>query len=263
MTDEHEALLSAVRAVDRLNSWVRAPGDKGSNAKPMTYHLKNLALKALHAAGLTTHRPIRVYVKCRDCDGSGRYWHWCGEQLDHCWACNSTGKAALTFVETTIEAAGLRWHSPWTSFPLSTHGIEYPTQATPTDWQPNLPGKAMEPWEVAAAFCEAERAFPEKPYPRHTDYGTYHIDQYHLFVGRLPQDVCAICGEPAGEKPISYHCSRGRLEWCGAACEACEAVHKRTTQIFEAFPYPVELLRRREIVEWMNGHPVVERSLIA
>src|ERR1700758_5624372 len=116
----NDALIQAMHAIDRLNSWVRSKSySEGSTGGPRraVYHMKRQAIVAAHRLSIPqNHMLIESVTQCRDCSGSGRYLPWWGGPLDHCYRCNSTGQARLRFIVSEYD--GIRWHTPEHEFPL-------------------------------------------------------------------------------------------------------------------------------------------------
>ncbi len=219
----------------------------------MIYYMKNEIL--WRGPFAMEHRGIISNVECRDCGGTGKYnKHWCGETFGHCWACDSTGRAKLHFVETKLEAR-FTWHTPRERFPRVWEGgykLEF-------EWLPNRPGKDLETHEAAALLNLIEPYF-SKPYDDFSRYGgTFNDFNYHLYLGETDRAVCSLCGwGPA--MASGFHVCREMVEWRDTACEECN--HKfKGSSIFNQFAVPQHLLNP-EIEKWMARHSDNPKSAI-
>lgn len=152
---EHDQLRSVINALDHLNSFVRSNAHRDYalySPRNYIYLAKAWAIKAINELKLPqpfTH--VQVTVKCRDCDGTGRYVDDYGYKHDRCWKCSSTGWVRLKFIETLVDIRWkvVRWHTPVEHYPINEHKDEEHYSYHDTRWQPNQPGKDLAPWEVA------------------------------------------------------------------------------------------------------------------
>ncbi|MEW6735019.1 MAG: hypothetical protein AB1489_27255 [Acidobacteriota bacterium] len=256
-------LSQAILAVDKLNSWVRSRSYKGHydrGPKDAVYWLKRCALIAAHKAQLPwSNCLIDVVVKCRDCSGTGRYYHWdWDEEFDHCYRCSNTGQARLTFVETQIDCGNIIcWHTPRYKFPI--YGVELANKYEESNWQPNTPGKDLSPDEAAKNLNIAESYFTNRPGIEITRWGQeYDVFNYNLYIGKTDSRRCSLCGAMAEER--AYMVRRDRIIWEDYACDKCNQKYRekgRSTDIFEVFPVPAYLIEHPDIQDWINRNHVV------
>ena len=267
-------LTDAVESMTRLNSWVRSPNtnyDWFSRPKSAIYWMKGKLLNAVTNAGVATHRLIVMEVKCRSCDGTGKWISWdYGQTGESCRTCSGTGRHKLWFVETTIDGR-IKWHTPckygiFVSYPVNldvkTLGEAHPE----TDWKPNTPGQPLVPIEVAAALNICEEFLPERPGEQwDNDGGPYDIFFYSLFIGSQPRK-CFRCGIE-DDKVSRLHCSRNLLAWDASVCTACfstfghmstwsekEQAYVCPNSVFDAAPFPIELAEQPAVKRWQARH---------
>jgi hypothetical protein len=88
------------------------------------------------------------------------------------------------------------WHTPvekaW-KLHLPSDFLESPQICD--DWEPNQPGREMEPGEVAACLNVLEPIMP-KPGVTHYYHGTHDHSKYRIYLGRGPH-ICEFCGTPS------------------------------------------------------------------
>lgn len=278
------ALVEPIKAVDRLNSWVRSESYRraghASSPKRAVYWLKHCALEAAHATNLASHKLIAVPVKCRDCGGTGQYTSMAGDKYPHCHKCGSGGLTILYFVETDIAAVtdqGTRdpwhglvtWHSPIERFPLVHERLANRVPYTSFTWKPNQAGKDLTPAEVARDLNTAETFFTERPGPRYThDGGPYNDFAYSLYLGATDPTRCDLCLS-ATPRPGAYGVHRkitptgtpnhdgARVAWFARACVTCEAGYRGRrlgcgNDLFDVFPVPAEPLADEHIRAWIE-----------
>jgi hypothetical protein len=266
-----DELRAAITAVDALNSWVRSASFRYAmqmrSPRRAIYFLKRCALAAAHEAGLAKHHRVGVIAQCRDCSGTGQFYHFNSDTtFDHCYRCANSGKLILYFVETRIATSSDLWC--WPSWTWHTPEDQWPREWR--DWLPNefprptglttdAPGKDLTPSQVAAHLNTAEEFFPQRPPLRaiHFEYQTEHRDDfdYCLWVGRLNRH-CVFCG--AENAPVkddeksygSHHLRRGKVEWGAYACPDC----KNKEDVWNRFPLPQSLLRDEAVQTWMQRH---------
>lgn len=262
----------AVEALDKLNSWVRAPHSHGEISRPKNaiYWIKGKLLNALTSAGRASHRLIVLEVKCRGCDGTDKWISWdIGRTNEPCRKCDATGVHKLWFVESRIDGGAITWHSPaprgiFVRYPLllrlDSLGVAQPV----TDWKPNQPGRPMEAADVARCLNVVEEFIPERPGEYWTyDGGPFYTFHYSLFVGEQAK-ACFRCGK-IGESVGSLCCTREAISWCGWICRDCDKTfdHRSTwseaqqkyicpNSMFDACPFPLDLVTDPEIQQWQQ-----------
>lgn len=255
--------MELFQALDRLNSWVRSDSYRRGAfglAHHVIYFLKGQAISWAASKNWASHRRVGLDLTCRDCGGCGHYTDRNDYTWPHCRACNSSGTAHLSFIETTIGDA-IKWHSPiqklWTvDIPLE--------EEKPTEWQPNQPGRDLDPHEVARLLNLVESGIPHERWPVRWIYddgycdggvGVNDFECYTLHVGSTKPWQCDLCG--ATEAMVSYGFGQtlGRIRWTGHACERCntETVHAQLKE-----QGPRWLVEHPDIQEWIRLHPKKE-----
>ena len=139
------SIWTPLLALDRLNSWLRAPEPSWCAArsalKPVIYWTKTQAILDLSKRWHISMRRVMVRKPCRRCDGTGQWIHaFSWDELSHgdrdeqranygepCRGCEATGTATLKFIETQI--GPVRWHTPsekWWSSSLDVY-VPFPS----------------------------------------------------------------------------------------------------------------------------------------
>jgi hypothetical protein len=270
-----DALLQTMPRVDALNSYVRSPSYRGGlsgNLKRVIYHYKREALKSATNLQIVSHRRVWARSKCIDCNGKGRYTDYNGYTHPHCRKCYSTGSVKLQFIESTIAAASIVWHSPerdcYDFLPIGW--LEWPEESA-GDWAPHQPGKDLTADELAKHLLEVEGFFPNKPRRYFWDdyYGGgsyyYPFEDYEIYVGDSCDLGCVICGNQENVRQGGYGVHTRRLSWTAHICEPCHVRYekswgKESTYIFrvlaEHFP---EVWWTPALRQWDEMHPVRDR----
>ena len=234
-TTELEGFLSVLGHVDRLNGWVRSDSCQSlsrMSTRNVVYHFKNEAIKQAQTLGLTAHRLVAITLVCRDCGGKKRYTDQFGYTHDGCRLCSSSGIVKLRFIETTIECAGIRWHSPTGYRHDTAHFGEWQTwseEPVADGWMPNQKGKDLTPDETATSLMAVESYFSARPRLRtvYWDYACEPVDDftnYRLHLGRTDPERCCLCGRSEELLTFGIGCSVGRIEWTAIACKTCQAL---------------------------------------
>lgn len=163
-------LVTALRSLDALNSWLRAPVEypRGNPFHKPVYWVKKKAIVTAHEAGIEMAiKRVRVDQKCRACNGTGDYYAWWAEHdtpPQPCNRCAASGVARLCFVETYLYVPGtpIRWHTPshewWSSsighyIGLPKDWDDYPNwqlYQPAGQWTVHQPGKSLPPDELRA-----------------------------------------------------------------------------------------------------------------
>jgi hypothetical protein len=259
---ETQALLDILPRLSAMNSFVRSnAGRRGfGSLHRIVYHYKREALIRGTRLGVVTHAGCTVATTCRDCGGDGRYVDWDGHKHDHCWRCNSLGKAILGFVESTF-AEGTVWFSPRDKSWSFCRADELPAAAAaPVLHQV---GKDLTAEEIADHLCEIEAFFTKPPDPEFDRDGhrwDYH-STYRLYVGETG-DACHLCGAQNDDEQDRTRCcvSTGRLEWTATVCKTCRALYP-DAEVFNVLkPKLPAALLMPAVRRWVETHPVVERS---
>lgn len=160
-------------ALDRLNSWLRAPQPlfcvMRSRLKPVVYWVKNAAILGASKVQPIGLRRVKFVARCRVCGGSGIFerWHWSEDHEDEgefCRTCNATGNVTLKFIESTI--GPFRWHTPEMHWRGASLDVYVPFSADgdyedAADWKPNTPGKPLTPAEVERDALTVLHAWPK------------------------------------------------------------------------------------------------------
>lgn len=244
-------LQDALSSVDRLNSWVRSESYRQGNwdCRKAIYYLKRSALKKVLALGWpANHRAVVATVRCRDCDGSGRYLSSYGNRKLNCYPCNSTGLVRLEFIESSLPG-GITWHTPRQEWQAIAPGLLSQQAPMPVmDWQPNQTGKDLSIVEAANALNLAEVFFPDRPSITTSPFGYCYIFDYKFWLGRIEGSDCRLCGRE-GELN-TFVCSRDLFTWHDRACNACAD----QSGIFDLFPFPDPMAAHPAIQEWHARH---------
>lgn len=246
---------AALEALNRLNSWVRSASYEPmcSGPKAAIYRHKDLAIRELHARGLTRHRAIAVESKCHRCH-KGVYFDYDGYERGPCWTCGGTCKVTLRFVETYLPA-GLCWHSPMDRFPLSRTEAGLRDPVFPESaWRPRQPGRDLSPIEVARDLLAVERTWPI-----HDRYGDLSEYRYRLWVGMRDPATCSICGGQNDSGYRCHSCSSGRIAWGDHACNAC----LKRRDVWDLFQVPADLIAPPEIAEWIASRESLAGAAVA
>ena len=278
-------LPPALHALDRLNRWARTSGEARPPRRTI-YAMKDKALEACRALGLSTERFVYVDKMCGGCGGTGRYLHESGDRANNCWNCKSTGTQRLAFVETTIHlATDIVWHSPtdgrnagygkaaysraWGALNVwPEHSIPVPMEAA-TTWTVNLPGVPLLAAEAAELLGIAEAAFPlNGQYVEHWDErwgsGSGRPYYYDLDLGRegwpaVP--ACVFCGKSSVDlAPDRALCGAGatdrtrRIAWSSPICGHHGSEPGMWAKILELGP-PAHILADHRIQSWILNHP--------
>jgi hypothetical protein len=250
MTAVPEPVLAAL---DRLNSHARA---NGCGARAI-YAYKTVAAIALGVAGEIEARPFQIGVKCRDCDGTGRFRYW-DEPADSkgapCRTCRAKGTAVLKFIETRHIGHERVWHHPvrnlsyptlrasWgiveTRYSLIDAEPDYWILADgtrrpiawgppPASWEPNRPGERLDDSAAAEALNVVEAFLLDREtremWPRelegYKDTALREMRRYRLRLDREPEP-CWRCGA-AEDLATVRHCGSGSrlLDFSRAVCQ--------------------------------------------
>jgi hypothetical protein len=204
----------AFAALDRLNTWIRAPKEGLWFSSPWRaiYDWKIELIRDAIASEIATLKPVKLTLNCRDCGGDGKYMDSSGHLWPHCRKCSSTGQTTLVFLASQMH--GFTWHTPRDkAWRLALPSTFFDSPEYSFDWEPNLPGKPMEVGQVAACLNSLEPIMP-KPGCTYSEWGDMDHSKYRLYLGRSPQ-VCEFCGTvPASDGDGSYHCvAREHIEW--------------------------------------------------
>lgn len=137
----HELLEAMVL----LNSWARGNGREYAGT---IYAVKERFLA--HYADRGWRFRTSVIVRCRTCGGYERCFKRSGLGVTYgeCWDCNGTGKVTLHFVVTELpgcEGYVATFHTPRHLARLTEDEFGKLQMVPPGDWQPNQPGKDLEP----------------------------------------------------------------------------------------------------------------------
>lgn len=234
-TSALESFVSVLSHVDHLNEWVRSDSCRTlsrTSTRNVVYHFKNEAIKQAQAFGLTTHRLVAITLVCRDCGGRKRYTDQYGYTHDGCRLCSSSGCVKLRFVETTIECASIRWHSP-TEYRHDTKYFgdwrTWPEERVSDDWMPNQKGRDLTPDEAATSLMAVEVYFPTRPGKRtvYWDFACEPVDDfthYKLHLGKTDPERCCLCLRCEALSTCGIGCSVGRIEWTAVVCKTCQAL---------------------------------------
>lgn len=241
-----------LRALDLLNSYVRSKACRDDwtwTLGKAVYVYKTEFLRLYAAAWEAACYVIRSQVICRDCGGSGRYVDWYGYKHDHCWACNSSGRADLHFVEThwpaiagnvQVPNQGPIWHTPLLKWPWIKVDGYSPTNDMPhklpwaTQYKPNQKGKdaplrtVIEALDVVESWYwrsgETRPISNERGYSDWGDYPLRGFVTYKLNIGS--RGSCPFCALEA--KDDCYNCRAGGhpyLDWSEPVCRDCYEVN--------------------------------------
>lgn len=266
--------MKALAALDHLNRWVRSDSYRKqylikTGPRQAVYDMKGVAIAWAISAGLTTHRRVMASVPCRDCSGTGRYTDFWGCEHPHCRNCNSTGKKALRFLETTI-AEQFVWHTPWDKVPLAIcNRLAFPIGGMEAlgegwfasfDWEPGRDGQDMSIVEAAEALLLAEQVFPYSIERRGRSCDTFadrkeaYYGSYHLFIGETERRCC-YCGTT--DQIAGIHCNVERLAFRTFACTPCS--NQRGKRLWSDAVCPPEFLTPSAIQEWRERHPLSQK----
>lgn len=164
----HNPFWTALFALDRLNSWLRAEQPIfcpfRSALKPVIYWTKTQSILDASKRWHIGLRRVMVKKPCRTCDGSGSWISWYADRDydididesranygERCRNCSGTGIATLKFVETSI--GPIVWHTPahkwWSSsldvylpFPSFAHDGEQHYDLA-NGWEPLQKGRPL------------------------------------------------------------------------------------------------------------------------
>ena len=255
-------LISALEAVDRLNSWVRSPsffrGLAAEGLRRRIYAIKGQAIQRAHGVLACTYHPLTTLATCRDCAGTGKYTDSYGTTYPHCRACGNSGVVRLHFVDTLIAfyplykdlnpAWHVHWHSPRDRWPLRSDLLG--TEITDVDWKVNQPGKDLTVNEAARDLLLCDETFPG----RHCFGGRCSCAAcYRLHIGRV-EDRCAHCGATVTQEQANHGrlgARSGRAEFTCVACPACYQAKGNSAALF-AVGLPPELLEPEHVRAWVE-----------
>lgn len=252
-------LLAILPRVAAMNSFVRSAAARhglgGSALANVVYHYKREALIQATGYGLATHRRATVPTKCRDCEGTGKYYDSFGYRHDHCWRCNNSGHVRLQFVETTLPD-GIVWLTPREkAWKFMSTAAQDELDETTQNWQINQPGIDLEPSQVAEHLNAIEAFFPKRPEKRYSEYGEHDaFATYTLWIGTTERGKCYLCGAAIDRIYGGHYVRSGRVTWNGIVCKPCEG--RCGGKVFETLtPMMPRHFLTPPIAEWIARHP--------
>lgn len=280
------ALAEAIAACDRLNSWLRSSNSRGDwHCRPRraVYYLKGQLINVATRNGLAKHSAVFTLVKCRSCDGTGKFIPWHYESTGvKCRTCDAKGTHPLYFLESAIDSRGIVWHTPVKYGFSVEHPVRVnidslkPFRLVGDSWKPQMEGRGMEPWEVARDLNVVEALISARP-------GDYFVDdlggpfddfKYDIFVGDAER-FCFRCGKTLPESQFSEKfqfewshliCHRDAICWGAFLCRPCESTFNHSAvwsaaenryvvpggSMFDAAPFPSDLVQHPEIQRWQH-----------
>ena len=263
-------LLTALRALDVLNRWVRTDGF--SRPSKAVYWLKsNYAIRDAVMAGMLIQvRPVKATVPCNRCR-KGIYIDWDGNERGQCYHCNGKGIAELKFVETTLGSpeANFTWHTPltyssWLGWPMDDLEFE-----ETKDWAPGRSGIDLDIEDVAYYLNIVETYWTQwaKKQPYGFNRDEYDDTRYYEFAYHLEvpvyADSCVLCGQPKSHRacltqPPGLTFNYPVCAWCDRRDGFWETLRKLPMPPIG--PHLTEWKQRHDLAEWGNLHENVLRS---